>query len=188
MDAIAAIRSRRSVRAFLDQPVERTLIAELIADAAHAPFTPIAKDGAWRFTAILGRERLVGYGARALDHARAHRPQLAGYEWTERPGFSVFHDAPAAVVIAGREALPATLALEECTRAGQLLDIAATARGLGACWVGSPMPWLCDPGTRAELGIPEGWIPQAAFAIGWPAIEQPARADRPPLEIQWIEG
>jgi len=188
MDAIEAIHRRRSIRVFLDRPVERTLLAELIVDAAHAPFTPSARMGAWQFAVVLGRQQLADYGACALDYARAHRPQLAGYEWTERPGFSVFHGAPAAVVISGPEALPGTLALEECTRAGQLLDIAATARGLGACWVGSPMPWLRDPATRAELGIPEGWIPQAAFAIGWPASEQPARADRPPLEIQWIEG
>ena len=187
MDAIEAIRSRRSIRAFADRAVDRALLAELIADAAHAPFTPAAKDGAWRFTVILGREPLAAMGERALAYARAHRPQLAGYEWTERPGFSVFHDAPAAVVIAGREALPATLALEECTRAGQLLDIAATARGLGACWVGAPMLWLRDPATRAELGIPAGWLPHAAFALGWPGDRQGPRAPRPPVELDWVE-
>jgi len=185
MDAIAAIRSRRSVRAFLDEPLDRVVLEALIADAAHAPFTPIARTGAWRFSVILGRARLEDYGARALAFARAHRPQFAGYEWTERPGFSVFHGAPAAVVIAGREGL--AVALEECTRAGQLLDIAATARGLGACWVGSPMLWLRDPATRAELGVPPGWLPHAAFALGWPAPDQPERAPRPPLTVDWVE-
>jgi nitroreductase len=187
MDAIAAIRSRRSVRAFRAAAPDHAVVEALIADAAHAPFTPIAKTGAWRFTVILGRERLEDYGERALAFARAHRPQLAGYEWTERPGFSVFHGAPAAIVISGREALP--VALEECTRAGQLLDIAATARGLGVCWIGSPMLWLRDPATRAELSIPEGWLPYAAFALGEPDVAADApRAERPPLEIDWIGG
>lgn len=186
MDAIHAIRTRRSVRAFRDEPVARALFEELIVDASQAPFTPIAKDGAWRFTVVLGRERLAEMGERALAYARSHRPQLAGYEWTETPAFSVFHGAPAAIVVSGREALP--VALEECTRAGQLLDVAAHARGLGACWVGSPMLWLRDSLTRSELGIPSGWMPYAAFAIGWPAAKQAPGATRPPAAIDWIES
>ena len=186
MDAITAIRTRHSVRAFRDAPLDRAIIAELVADAAHAPFTPIATDGAWHFTVILGRERLAGYGERALAFARDNRPQLRGYEWTERPGFSVFHGAPAAVVISGRLGLP--VALEECTRAGQLLDIAANARGVGACWIGSPMLWLHEPAARAELGVPEGWMPYACFALGEPdlAATTPPPAQRPPLTVNWI--
>lgn len=185
MDAITAIRTRRSVRAFADRPVPRDLIAELIADAGHAPFTPIASEGAWRFTVVAGPERIAAYGARALDYARAHRPQLRGYEWTEREGFSVFHGAPVVVIIAGREALP--VALEECTRAGQLLDVAGTARGLGVCWVGASDLWLRDPATREELGIPEGWRPYATFALGYQAKRPaPPRPKRPPLVIDWL--
>lgn len=180
MDAIEAIRTRRSVRAFRDEPVDRTLLDTLIADASHAPFTPIARDAAWHFLAIGGRERIAGFGERALAHAREHRPQIRGYEWTERVGFSVFHGAPAALVISGSDTIP--MALEECTRAGMILEIAARARGLGSCWVGSPMLWLRDPATRNELGIPGGWTPMACFAIGWPdlAAPLPPPAPRPP--------
>lgn len=186
MDAIAAIHTRRSVRAFLPTPLDRATIGDLLGDAAHAPFTPVAQSGAWHFAAILGNARLAGYGARALAFARDNRPQLRGYEWTDRPGFSVFHGAPAAVIISGRLGLP--VALEECTRAGQLLDIAANARGVGACWIGSPMLWLREPATRAELGVPEGWMPYACFALGKPDFDaaMPPRAQRPPLYIDWI--
>lgn len=187
IDAITTIRSRRSTRKFSDRAVERTLLAELIADAAHAPFTPIAKTGAWHFTAILGSDRLSSFGERALAFAR-QQANGPGWEWTTEPGFLVFHAAPAAVVISGRIELPS--ALEECTRAGQLLDISATARGLGACWVGSPMPWLGEPTTRMELGIPAGWAPKACFVLGWPDTEctPTPQAPRPPHDINWIEG
>lgn len=186
MDAITAIRTRRSVRAFRDVPLDHAMVGELIADASRAPFTPIATDGAWHFTVISGRDRLAAMGRRALNFARDNRPQLRGYEWTERPGFSVFHGASAAVVISGREGLP--VALEECTRAGQLLDLAAHSRGIGACWIGSPMLWLREPVTCAELEIPEGWMPYACFALGWPDEEAPRLppAPRPPLHITWI--
>ena len=88
MDAITAIRTRRSVRAFLPAPLDRAMIEALLSDAACAPFTPIAQAGAWHFNVILGRERLAEMGARALAFAQANRPQLNGYEWADRPGFS----------------------------------------------------------------------------------------------------
>ena len=55
MDAIAAIRTRRSVRAFIDEPLDRATIEELLSDAAHAPFTPTAGMCEWRRAAITAR-------------------------------------------------------------------------------------------------------------------------------------
>ena len=167
MDAIEVIRSRRSVREYEDRPVERALIEEVIRDATHAPWTPLAMPEPWLFVVIEGPDRIAEYGRRALDYARTHRPQLKGYEWTERPGFSVFHGAPVVVLVAGRADY--RLALEEATRAGQILALSAHARGLGSCWVGAPNLWLENPEVRAELGIPEGFAPFAAFTLGYPA-------------------
>lgn len=185
MDAITALRTRRSTRAFSPEPVARALIGELIEDVLHAPYTPGAGASPWRFTVISGPKRLAGYGDRALHYARANRPRIEGYEWTERAGFSVFHGAPAAIVICGREDY--AQALQECIRAGQLLDIAAHARGLGVCWVGSPMLWLGDAAVRAELAIPEGWTACAVFVLGWPYGEEGrAPSARPEPTIDWI--
>lgn len=185
MDAIDAIRSRRSTRSFLDRPVERALIAELIGDCTHAPYTPGAVDGAWAFTVIEGRKRLEDYGKVALDFARRNRPQLEGYEWTEWRDFSVFHGAPVAIVISGREDY--RIALEECTRAGMILGIAAHARGLGSCWVGSPLAWLREPEVRAELRIADGWIPHAAFALGYAAGQPAMRWAAPAPQVDWLD-
>ena len=41
MDAITAIRTRRSVRALSDAPLHHPTNAELVADASHALSTPI---------------------------------------------------------------------------------------------------------------------------------------------------
>jgi nitroreductase len=167
MDAIEAIRTRRSVRAYQDRPVARDLIEAVIADAAHAPWTPGALPEPWVFNVIEGRAAVAAYGARALDYARANRPRLQGYEWTERPGFSVFHEAPAVIIISGRsDYAPAQ---GESTRAGQNLSLSAHARGLGSCWVGSPMLWIGDAAVQRELGIPEGLTPFAVFTLGYAA-------------------
>ncbi len=130
---------------------------------------------------IEGRERIARYGALAKAYAQAHRPQVKHYEWADRPDFSVFHGAPAVIVISGRAGSP--VAASECDRAGQNLAISAHARGLGACWVGSPNLWARDPATRAELQIPEAFEPHVVFALGHPT-DQPAAP--PPLTIRTI--
>jgi nitroreductase len=181
MDAVTAIRTRRSIRSFLPDPVARTLIEEILWDAAHAPVTPVSGD--WLFTVIEGADRVAACGARALAHARAHRPPGPGYDWVDRPGFSVFHGAPVAIVVSAPAKNGQSLA--DCTRAGQNLMLAAHARGLGTCWVGAPMLWLGDPAVRSELAIPAELAPFAAFALGRPAA--PAQ-DRPRARprVAWI--
>lgn len=183
MDAIEAIRTRRSVRRYTPDAVDRALIEAIIEDAACAPWTPLSAPEPWAFTVIEGVERIAEYGARAKAYAREHRPQAEGYGWADNPDFSVFHGAPVMIVISGKTANP--LALEEATRAGQNLSIAAHARGLGSCWVGSPMLWLRDPDVRAELGIPEGFAPLAAFALGHPLPSPPAPTKLAPVRVVW---
>ena len=185
MDAIEAIRARRSIRDYLSDPVPRPIIDEILLDAAHAPWTPLSLPDPWLFTVIEGREHLSRYGAQALEFARRNRPQARGYEWTERPGFSVFHNAPVAVVISGRADYPP--ALEECTRAGQIVALSAHARGLGSCWVGAPNLWLADPATRSELAISEGFRPYAALTLGYPATVPPAPMRLQP-RVTWCTG
>lgn len=167
MQTIQAIHERRSIRDYLPRPVEQSLIEAVIADAAQAPFSPISVPEPWVFTVIRGQTRIKDYGARALQFARENRPQREGYGWTENPDFSIFYNAPVVVIISGKSSN--RLALEECTRAGQILALSAVARGLGTCWVGSPILWLGDQAVRIELGVPEGYAPYAVFTIGYPA-------------------
>jgi nitroreductase len=186
VDAIEAIRGRRSIRAYADRAVPDDLIAAVIEDAAHAPATPLSGASPWTFMVLRGADKIADYGARAKAHARERRPQERGYAWADRKDFTVFLGAPAVILICGAQANP--LALEECTRAGQTLAIAAHARGLGSCWVGAPMLWLSDAAVQAELGVPDGCAPYAAFTLGWPAGDPPPAQPRAPPTIVWDEG
>lgn len=173
MDAIEAIHTRRSIRAYTSEPVDRDQIEALIWDAAQAP-PPFAGQVPWTFNVVEGAERIAGLGERAKQHARDNRPDTQSAAWADREDFKAFWNAPAVVIISGP--------VEDCCRAGQTLLIAAHARGLGACWVGAPMMWLRTPEAKIELGIPPDLTPVSAICIGY-AAEQPeprARA-RPPV-------
>jgi Nitroreductase family len=176
MDVIEAIHRRRSVRSYDSRPVGRDLIENVIMDAAQAP-PPFRDQIPCTFNVIQGVERIAAYGARAIDYTRQHRPNGGGWDWLERPGFKIFWDAPALIIISG----PAG----DCCRAGQNLMLSAHARGLGTCWVGSPMLWLDTTEVKAELGIPYASTPVAALCVGYPAeVPEAVIRERPP--IIWV--
>jgi nitroreductase len=173
MDVIEAIHGRRSVRSYEPKPVERDLIESLIADAAQAP-PPHRDQRPWTFNVIQGVQRIAMYGVRAIDYARNHHPDEPGWDWVERPGFKIFWDAPVLIIISGP--------VGDCCRAGQNLMLSAHARGLGTCWVGSPMLWLNTSEVKAELGIPSALTPVAALCLGYPAaLPEAAIRERPSI-------
>jgi nitroreductase len=176
MDTIEAIHGRRSIRSYAATPVERDLIETVLWDAAQAP-PPFSGQVPWTFNVIQGVDRIAALGARAIAHARATRPDKASRTWLDRPDFQIFWGAPVVIVISGEVA--------DCTRAAQTLMLSAHARGLGTCWVGSPMLWLATEEVRSELQIPPGLTPHVAMCMGYPnSIPAAPSRERPP--IIWV--
>lgn len=158
---------------------------EVLHDAAQAPTPPVSGAEPFAFIVIEGLGRVAGYGVEALAFARQHRGPGSAYDWVERPGFLVFFDAPTVVVICGYDDGYGQ-AVQDCNRAGQNLMLSAHARGLGTCWVGSPMQWLRDPATCTRLSIPQGYTPHAAFTLGYPAAVPSAKTRDLP-KVVWVE-
>ena len=65
MDALEALRGRRSIRRYEARPVDHALIADVLWDAAQAPSTPVSGAEPWVFNVIEGAKRIAGYGDRA---------------------------------------------------------------------------------------------------------------------------
>jgi nitroreductase len=176
MDVIEAIHGRRSIRSYAPRSVERDLIESVILDAAQAP-PPFNGQVPWTFNVVQGVERIATLGTLAMDYARDHHPNEPGWSWLERPDFKIFWNAPVLIVISG--------GVEDCCRAGQNLMLSAHARGLGTCWVGSPMLWLRTDKAKAELRIPAVLTPVSALCLGYAdAIPQAITRERPP--IIWV--
>jgi nitroreductase len=168
MDTIEAIHDRRSIRDYEPRSVSRDTIQAILLDAAQAPTPPISGDAPFVFVAIEGIRRVAECGAQALRFAKENHKPGRAYDWVDQPGFSVFFNAPVAIVICGFDDGYGQ-AVQDCSRAGQNLMLSACARGLGTCWVGSPMLWLRDRATGTSLGVPETYTPHAAFTLGYPA-------------------
>ena len=182
MDTIEAIHGRRTVRDFAPRELDRDLIEALVWDAAQAPPPAIRSVQRWAFNVVTGAARLADYGERAKAFARATRPPGPGWDWVDNPDFRIFWNAPALILISGRQEIAESA--WDCCRAGQNLMLSAHARGLGACWVGSPMAWLRSAEGASEVGVPEGFEAVAPILVGHPnATPPPRQIERP--QIVW---
>jgi nitroreductase len=183
VETLRAIHSRRTIRAYRPDSVERALLAKVLWAAVQAPTPPASGQAPWTLCVIEGAERLRTYGERARQFAHEHQPPGQSWSWTTRQGFEVFWNAPAVVLFCAKSATPE--APHDCCRAAQNMLIAAHSLGLGTCWVGAPIPWLNSPGVAEELGIPDGYHASAAVLVGYPD-EQPVGEPRPEPETLWL--
>ena len=167
VDVFEAIRARRSVRRYVGEPLAPETLAELLSAAVLAPTAGNAQP--WRFVVVRDRklrESLVGaaYGQGFLAEAPVVIVVCADLERARR---------------AYRERGEHLYCLQDTAAAIQNLLLAATARGLGTCWVGA-----FDEGRVAELlGLPQGLRPMALIPIGKPAETPKARPRRPLSEV-----
>ena len=182
MDALEAIHSRRTIRVYRPEPVDRELLKRVLWAAVQAPTPPVSGTSPWKLCVIEGVERLREYGERAKQYAREHQPPGQAWSWTTRPEFKVFWNAPAVVLFCAKTSNPE--APNDCCRAAQNMLIASHAMGLGTCWVGAPIPWLTSPGIAHELGIPEEYHASAAVLVGY-SDEQPLGEPRAAPDVLW---
>jgi coenzyme F420-0:L-glutamate ligase/coenzyme F420-1:gamma-L-glutamate ligase len=184
------VTARRSVRSFLPDRVDPALLQQAIAAAVTAPAphhtTP------WRFvlvdtdearTALLSAMRaawtedLRGDGLDDASIARRIAKSdglLGAAPYLVVPCLVVerAHDYPDE----RRAAAEREMFVVSMGAAVENLLIALSANGLGSCWVSSTM--FCKEPVRRALGLPDGWDPMGAIAVGKPAETPPPRPPR----------
>ena len=161
MDLYEAIRRRRSVRRYADTPVEEATLLRILEAARLAPSWRNGQ--CWRFVVVreketirrLAREQPLGYQInRWLESAPVVVVACADPRFSGRRGDQDFYLVDVAI------------ALEH-------LVLAATAEGLGTCWIGA----LDEGSIRRTLGIPGHIRVVAMTPVGYPA-EDPGWFDR----------
>ena len=172
LDFVGVLTGRFSCRSFSAAPISRERIVDLLEAARWAPSAGNCQP--WRFVVVTDA---------------GHRRALAAAAFGQ--GFVAV--APATIVVC---AVPAECArtygargrdlycLQDTAAATENLLLAATAAGLGACWVGA----FDEAAVQRALELEPGWRPVAIVPLGEPA-ETPSRRDRRSLEAvtRWIE-
>jgi nitroreductase len=172
LDFGSVLTGRFSCRSFRTDPVPRQRVVELMEAARSAPSAGNLQP--WRFVVVTDAE---------------HRRALAAAAF----GQDFVAVAPATIVVC---AVPAESArtygargrdlycLQDTAAATENLLLAATAAGLGACWVGA----FDEVAVQRALELEPGWRPVAMIPVGLPAEAPAARTRRPLAEVtRWIE-
>lgn len=148
--AIDAILTRRSIRKFTEEPLNKATMDLLIKAAMSAPSAHNQQP--WEFIVIDDRQ--------TLDSVTAFHPYS-----------KMLLQAPAAILVCGRtKDLPAPVFWpQDCAAATQNILVAANALGIGSVWLGVyPHDGLIE-GTRKCFDIPEETTPFSFVALGNPA-------------------
>lgn len=178
MDVLSAIHARRAVRDYRDEPLTADAIATLIDAAIWAPSGMNLQP--WSFVIVDKAEALAACSDRAkalLRRSAPGHPELAGLQaMLAAPGFNIFYNAPALIIICATTS--DEMALKDCCLAAENLMLAATALGLGSCWIGLSEAWLNTEEGRTALEIPPAFRPVAPIIVGHPQGSLPATTRR----------
>jgi nitroreductase len=146
MEALEAMTARRSVRQYLDRPVDRGILERLVDAGRLAPTA--RNEQPWDFVVVTDRSVLKQIGALA-DHGR------------------FIADAGACIEVICREV---KYYLEDGCAATENILIAAAALGVDSCWVaGDKKPYGAD--IMKMLNVPEGYKVISLLALGYRAAE-----------------
>ncbi len=141
MDAILALKTRRSVRSFENRPVAREIIEDIIDCGRLAPSAVNVQP--WEFV-VVTEPRLKQRIAETTDHGR------------------FLAEAPVCVVVLCRET---KYYLEDGSAATENILVAARAHGLGSCWIAGDKKAYA-PDICRLVGAPEGFRLVSLVAIG----------------------
>ncbi len=157
MEALEALKTRRSVRKYADRPIGRQVLEELI-DCARLAATAINIQP-WEFIVVTGRGQLAEIAA-CTDYGRF----IAG--------------AAACVAVLCKET---KYYLEDGSAATENLLVAARAHGLGACWVAGDKKAYAGQILKL-VGAPKGFKLISLVPLGFPA-EEPRQEKRPLADV-----
>ncbi len=189
-DLHAFLRTRRSVRRFLPEPVPDEVWQRVLETAVYAPSAHNLQP--WRFAVL----RTAAAKARLADALTERlRRDLAAQGVPAREisarvqrSRQRLQDAPLVIVLNRDETVrrsptdpwEAHMAVQSVAIVGLQIWLAAHAEGLGGVWVCWPL--YAQAETRAALGLPASWSPQGMLFLGYPQ-EAPA----PPPRKAWRE-
>ncbi len=180
------IRSRRTTRAYREEPVPEATLSELVELATLAPTAMGLQP--WRFSIITNRDVLtrVNEGVKQACLAMlAQVPEMERFRSAfENPEYDIFYGAPALVVIQGP--CGNQIGLLDCLLAAENLILAAHARGLGSCFMGFLLMARESQEIRRALAVEDGYEIVAPITVGASDAIPQTPPEREPAHIAWV--
>ncbi len=159
MELIDAIRGRRSIRVFTDEPVDRATVEHLLGAAVYAPSRMNTQP--WRFHVAMGeaRTRVASVMAQTTTHLADYIDGISPETLEHAAAFYAdLGAAPVVIAISAPVSLDSHEAHDTAVAVGAALQnllLAAHEAGIGGCgitaphWIGDQLAAVFDvPGDR----------------------------------------
>jgi F420 biosynthesis protein FbiB-like protein len=184
----AFLEARRSIRSFLDEPIDRSVLDALVEAACIAPAPHHSRP--WRFVVVdtaegkqalatgMGEKWRVDLTGDGVDPARVDELVTKSHEkLTSAPAVvlgCLTWDGLDRYPDEARRRAEWGMALLSLGAAVENLMVAAADVGVASCWVAAPI--FCPPEARDSLDLPAEWFPHACVLLG---RADPAYVGRP---------
>ena len=149
MDVLNAMKSRKSVRNFLDKPIEKDELTAILNAARLAPSASNRQE--WRFVVVFDEKTRKQLAEAANEQAFVGEAPLVIAACAETDGH---------VMSCGQPCYPIDVAI-----ALDHLTLAAVEAGLGTCWIGA----FDENKVKKILGIPDRIRVVALMPVGYPS-------------------
>lgn len=183
MELIDAIKGRRSVRAYLDKPVEKEKIDRLLEAGAWAPSAMNGRP--WRFTVITDKKRIAELSDEVKKSLGALGMGLRAAEMMKIKEDIIFYGAPLLIIISAKK--DDKWQKIDCGLAAQNMFLAAYGMGLGSCYIGFACSLNSRPEVVKELGVPGGHEIVAPLIFGYPKEWPKPKGAREAKVLKWIK-
>ena len=195
-DLLSLVQTRRSIRAFTDEPVSEEAVAQIIEAGRWAPSG--ANSQPWEFIVIRDQTTKDSMASVARDlmelshKAELTRPEELRWPSAARPvtGDPAFKNAPVLILVCGDPRVSKSFPLLTYLERGQshlvsglagsflLMTLAATSLGLACHWASVVGHGYVSARLKDLLGIPEDYLIYDMLAVGHPAAEAKPRRVR----------
>ncbi len=202
MEFLTVLRKRRSVRSFLDTPIPRQMILDILAAANMAPsatnsqpwsFVVVDREALQRLTELTGEAFNERYGSMQRRDVETKLSRLSIPGQDKFHGLGMFYKtlggAPVVIIVCVEhhaDPYNQMLNLAGASAAVQNLLLAACDRGLGSCWMMGPLQKR-NREIKKLLEIGENQDIIAIVPIGYQAAE-PSTPKKIAVEekIRWV--
>jgi nitroreductase len=176
MELIEAIKTRRSIRKYIDKPVEDEKLQSVLEAVRMAPSW--ANYQCWRLVVI--REKSMKQRISELSYVESF---FAPKGYKSNPSMKALAEAPVVIVLCADPGQSGVLwgqnyYLVDIGLAAQNLMLAAKAQGLGTVFVGV----YDEEKLKRLLSIPEAIRIVGLFPLGYPAGDPKDGPERKPLQ------
>ena len=175
---VETIMTRRSVRDYKAEPVDREQMAKIIECGIYAPSAMNMQP--WAVRVVDAPDFLEGVTAIAVEQM----PQLK-----EQAGFrNFFRNAPTVAFVACPE--ESYSGEYDCGLLSENMMLAAWSMGIGSCCLGSVVPVMTSEAAKPyleRLNLPEGYKLMVGIAFGYPAGDAPEAPARDASKAYYVE-